>query len=91
MRSIPLVNNIRALPALTIHTVVSQSKRFFIKTANPKIKAWGPTTTGLAVVPVLPYLFDHPVEHVTERTFGWIKEKLIERNQPSKHHGKENH
>ncbi|KAF7776319.1 hypothetical protein Agabi119p4_4712 [Agaricus bisporus var. burnettii] len=73
-----------ALPALTIHTVVSQSKRFFVNATSPRVKAWGPTVTGLAVVPVLPYLFDHPVEHVTERTFDWVKEKLIERNQASK-------
>jgi fission process protein 1 len=25
--------------------------------------------TGLAIVPVLPYLFDHPVETVTDRIF----------------------
>lgn len=37
--------------------------------------------TGLAVVPALPYLFDHPVEHVTDKAFDWIREKLIERNQ----------
>ncbi|KAF5364363.1 hypothetical protein D9756_000795 [Leucocoprinus leucothites] len=72
-----------ALPALTIHTAVSQSKRFFVKAANSRVKAWGPTFTGLAIVPILPYLFDHPVEHATDCTFNWIREKLIERNRAS--------
>ena len=36
--------------------------------------------TGLAIVPILPYLFDHPVEHVTDRAFDWIRTKLRENN-----------
>ena len=71
----------RALPAFTIHTVVNQAKKAFVNAKNPRVKVWGPTVTGLAIVPALPYMFDHPVEHATERIFGWIKEKLIERNQ----------
>ncbi|KAJ7068011.1 mitochondrial 18 KDa protein-domain-containing protein [Mycena amicta] len=67
-----------ALPALTIHTAVKQAKKAFDKSQNPKLRAWGPTVTGLAIVPVLPYLFDQPVEHVTERVFGWIKGKIAE-------------
>lgn len=70
-----------ALPAFTIHTVVNQAKKAFVNAKNPRVKVWGPTVTGLAIVPALPYMFDHPVEHATERIFGWIKEKLIERNQ----------
>jgi fission process protein 1 len=42
------------------------------------ITAWGPTLTGLAVVPILPYLFDHPVETATEAAFKWIEEKVRE-------------
>ncbi|PVG00543.1 hypothetical protein CPB86DRAFT_701142 [Serendipita vermifera] len=68
-----------ALPAVTIHTVVAQSARLWKHAANPKLKAWGPTVTGLAVVPALPYLYDHPVETVTDKTFDWIREKLAER------------
>ncbi|KIY45878.1 hypothetical protein FISHEDRAFT_66671 [Fistulina hepatica ATCC 64428] len=67
------------LPALTIHTTVSQVKRAFKNVANPRIKAWGPTMTGLAVVPILPYLFDHPVEVATDKAFDWIRDKLVER------------
>ena len=72
---------LRALPALTIHTIVAQSKKAFVNAKSPRIKTWGPTMTGLAIVPILPYLFDHPVEHVTDRAFDWIRQKLIERNQ----------
>lgn len=74
----------RALPALTIHTAVAQSRKAFHHARNPKVKAWGPTITGLAIVPILPYLYDHPVEHVTDRAFDWIRAKLIERNEAKK-------
>ncbi|KAH6915447.1 mitochondrial 18 KDa protein-domain-containing protein [Coprinopsis sp. MPI-PUGE-AT-0042] len=70
-----------ALPAFTIHTVVAQAKKAFVNAKNPRVKLWGPTVTGLAIVPALPYMFDHPVEHATDRVFGWIREKLIECNQ----------
>ncbi|TFK27010.1 hypothetical protein FA15DRAFT_666742 [Coprinopsis marcescibilis] len=66
------------LPALTIHTVVAQAKKAFVNAKNPRVKMWGPTLTGLAVVPGLPYLFDHPVEHVTDRVFDWIRQRIIE-------------
>lgn len=75
------VSRYRALPALTIHTAVAQSRKAFRRATNPKIKTWGPTMTGLAIVPLLPFLFDHPVEHATDRAFDWIRQKLIERNQ----------
>ncbi|KAJ7591353.1 mitochondrial 18 KDa protein-domain-containing protein [Mycena floridula] len=68
-----------ALPAFTIHTAVKQAKKAFVNAKNPRIKTWGPTVTGLAIVPVLPYLFDHPVEHVTDQAFDWIKLKWVER------------
>jgi len=65
-----------ALPALTIHTVVNQASKAFKSTKNPRIRAWGPTVTGLAVVPGLPFLFDHPIEQTTDKAFEWIREKL---------------
>lgn len=77
----------RALPAFTIHTAVAQAKKAFAKTSNPRIRAWGPTLTGLAIVPVLPYLFDHPVEHVTDTVFDWIKQKLIDQKNKSNDKG----
>ncbi|KAK7061498.1 mitochondrial 18 KDa protein-domain-containing protein [Favolaschia claudopus] len=67
-----------ALPALTIHTAVKQAKKAFDKVQNPRVRTWGPTFTGLAIVPALPYIFDHPVEHVTETVFNWIRVKWAE-------------
>jgi mitochondrial fission process protein 1 len=67
----------RALPAFTIHTAVSQARKAFKNARTPRVKAWGPTLTGLAIVPVLPYIFDHPVEEATDRAFGWLKSKMI--------------
>ena len=40
--------------------------------------------TGLAIVPILPYLFDHPVERATDTAFDWIRQKLMERNEAAK-------
>ena len=66
----------RALPAFTIHTAVRQAKKAFAGSKNPRMKTWGPTATGLAIVPILPFLFDRPVEHATEYAFEWIERKL---------------
>ncbi|KAI0650110.1 mitochondrial 18 KDa protein-domain-containing protein [Trametes meyenii] len=71
-----------ALPAFTIHTAVKQAKKAFVNVQNPRVKTWGPTVTGLAIVPVLPYLFDKPVEHVTDIAFEWV-EKQIARSESS--------
>ncbi|RPB03782.1 hypothetical protein L873DRAFT_1800289 [Choiromyces venosus 120613-1] len=60
-----------ALPAFTIHSVVRYSGRALKNHKNPKIRAWGPVGLGLAVVPGLPYIFDHPVEQAVE----WVFEK----------------
>lgn len=58
-----------ALPAFTIHTAVNQAKKAFKNAANPRVRMWGPTATGLAIVPALPYLFDYPVERATDAAF----------------------
>jgi mitochondrial fission process protein 1 len=71
----------RALPAFTIHTAVNQAKKAFANTKNPRVKAWGPTLTGLSIVPILPYLFDHPVEKVTDKAFDWVEEQMIARGK----------
>ncbi|KAF9055057.1 hypothetical protein BDZ89DRAFT_1097806 [Hymenopellis radicata] len=70
-----------ALPAFTIHTAVKQAKKAFVNTKNVRVKTWGPTMTGLAIVPALPYLFDHPVEVATERAFDWIREQLVKHEE----------
>lgn len=78
-RSIPGVTNTRkprALPAFTIHTAVKQAKKAFDKSSNLRLRAWGPTVTGLAIVPALPYIFDYPVEVATDRAFEWVEDQL---------------
>ncbi|OBZ76890.1 Mitochondrial fission process protein 1 [Grifola frondosa] len=69
-----------ALPAFTIHTAVRQAKKTFANIKNPRIKTWGPTVTGLAIVPILPYLFDKPVEHATDAAFEWFENKIAEQD-----------
>ncbi|CAL1701640.1 unnamed protein product [Somion occarium] len=73
-----------ALPALTIHTAVKQAKKAFVNVKNTRVRIWGPTITGLSIVPVLPYLYDKPVEHATDFAFEWIEKKLIEQQSEKK-------
>ncbi|PCH41357.1 hypothetical protein WOLCODRAFT_137347 [Wolfiporia cocos MD-104 SS10] len=73
-----------ALPAFTIHTAVKQAKKAFVNVKNPRVKTWGPTFTGLAIIPILPYLYDKPVEHVTDTAFEWIERQIVERDAKSK-------
>ncbi|OSC98719.1 hypothetical protein PYCCODRAFT_1447299 [Trametes coccinea BRFM310] len=65
-----------ALPAFTIHTAVKQAKKAFVNVQNPRVKSWGPTVTGLAIIPILPYLYDKPVEHATDIVFEWIEKRI---------------
>ena len=53
-----------------------QAKKSFDKSTNLRVRAWGPTVTGLAIVPALPYLFDHPVEAATDHVFEWVEHQL---------------
>ncbi|KAK9896245.1 hypothetical protein P389DRAFT_183757 [Cystobasidium minutum MCA 4210] len=65
------------LPAVTIHSAVKYSAPLFLKSQNPRIKGWGPTVVGLAIVPALPVMFDHPVETATDKVFDWVEENWI--------------
>ncbi|KAF7718100.1 Uncharacterized protein PECH_002437 [Penicillium ucsense] len=58
------------LPAFTIHSVVRYSGRAVKNAKNPMFRTWFPIGLGLAVVPFLPYLFDHPVEEAVDWAFG---------------------
>jgi len=73
-----------ALPAFTIHSAVKYSKPLFKNVQNPRLKLWGPTVTGLSLVPGLPFVFDHPVERATDLVFEWVEKQLIERNAAEK-------
>ncbi|KAG0303576.1 hypothetical protein BGZ98_006524 [Dissophora globulifera] len=61
------------MPAITIHTVVHQSGKIFKHSANAALKRWGPTAIGLAVVPALPIMFDHPIETAVDKVFEMLE------------------
>ncbi|KAF9325077.1 hypothetical protein BG006_011419 [Podila minutissima] len=61
------------MPAITIHTVVHQSGKLFKNLASVTLRRWGPTAIGLAVVPALPYMFDHPIETMVDRVFEMLE------------------
>ncbi|KAI3662463.1 hypothetical protein MP638_003603 [Amoeboaphelidium occidentale] len=58
------------LPAITIHTQVHLFQK--ITQRIGKFQKWGPTMAGLALVPALPFLFDHPIEHAVDAVFDRI-------------------
>lgn len=57
------------LPAFTIHSIVRYSTRAMKDIKNPRLRVYGPIGLGLAAVPALPFLFDHPVETAVEWVF----------------------
>ncbi|KXS21782.1 hypothetical protein M427DRAFT_51162 [Gonapodya prolifera JEL478] len=62
-----------ALPAFTIHQTVHLASSLLKRTTrNVMLRRWGPTIAGLAVVPALPFIFDHPVEWAVEKAFTYI-------------------
>ncbi|PRP76513.1 hypothetical protein PROFUN_15064, partial [Planoprotostelium fungivorum] len=69
------------LPALTIHSVVKHSAKVFQKSSAPAVRAWGPTVLGLAVVPALPFLFDHPTEMVVDKVWEYGEEKFFDKKK----------
>jgi hypothetical protein len=56
-----------ALPAFAIHTQVRVFQHVFKKMG--RFTKWGPTLMGLALVPFLPTIFDHPSEHLLDHAF----------------------
>ncbi|KAL8732045.1 MAG: hypothetical protein Q9166_002997 [cf. Caloplaca sp. 2 TL-2023] len=64
------------LPAFTIHSIVRYSGRALKTAKNTKIRSYGPIGLGLAAVPLLPYMFDHPVETAVEWTFHKAFERI---------------
>ncbi|KAG2197403.1 hypothetical protein INT47_005656 [Mucor saturninus] len=65
-----------AFPMMTIHSIVKYSAYGFKNVKNVKVKAWGPTLLGLGIVPFLPYIFDEPIEHIVDKVFKPIEEKV---------------
>ncbi|CAO1639051.1 unnamed protein product [Sympodiomycopsis kandeliae] len=66
-----------ALPAFTVHSIVHYSQPLFKKIQNHRIKALGPTILGLSIIPLLPVMFDEPVEHVIDGVFDWGEMKYF--------------
>ncbi|KAI5968245.1 hypothetical protein CANMA_002461 [Candida margitis] len=69
------------LPAFTIHSAVRYSSYLFKNSGNKALKTYGPVAVGLGIVPLLPYVFDEPVEHAVDWVFDkgenlYVKEKL---------------
>ncbi|KAL8698376.1 MAG: hypothetical protein Q9201_006611 [Fulgogasparrea decipioides] len=64
------------LPAFTIHSIVRYSGRALKTAKNTRIRTYGPIGLGLAAVPLLPYMFDRPVETAVEWTFHKAFEKI---------------
>ena len=56
-----------ALPAATIHTTVRLARPVFMKLG--RFTRFGPSIAGLAVVPLLPFIWDKPVEHAIQWSF----------------------
>jgi len=52
------------LPAFTIHSLVKIAGKFFQRMG--RFQRIGPTVAGLAMIPALPFMFDHPVEHLLD-------------------------
>ncbi|KAL0485790.1 mitochondrial fission protein [Acrasis kona] len=50
----------------TVHVAAAVMKKF------GGTNRWIPTIAGLAVIPALPYLFDHPVEYALDKTFDTV-------------------
>lgn len=57
------------LPAFTIHSAVRYSSLLFKNSKIKPLKTYGPVAIGLGIVPVLPYVFDEPVEHAVDYIF----------------------
>jgi fission process protein 1 len=55
------------LPALTIHQTVHLASAIMNKFGGKN--KWIPTIAGLAMIPALPFMFDHPMEHVIDTAF----------------------
>ncbi|KAI8619892.1 mitochondrial 18kDa protein, partial [Chytriomyces sp. MP71] len=56
-------------PAYTVHWIVHQASHAFKNMKPGMIKRFGPSGLGLSTIPILPIIFDKPVEHAVEFVF----------------------
>ena len=79
-----------ALPAATIHTTVRLSRPIFMKLG--RFTRFGPSMAGLAVVPLLPFIWDKPVEKAIKWAFtegrkvAGFRSNPIDQNPPASAH-----
>lgn len=69
------------LPAVTIHSTVRYSSLLFKNSSIKNVKTYGPVVLGLGIVPILPYLFDEPVEHAVDTVFSHLFTKTQAANK----------
>eukprot|EP00050_Salpingoeca_kvevrii_P012400 m.22331 g.22331 ORF g.22331 m.22331 type:complete len:218 (-) comp3993_c0_seq2:268-921(-) len=76
-----------ALPAVAVHQTVHLASRVLkrFKTSHPRVYGYGPTAVGLALIPLLPTLIDHPVEKIIDRAFEMFWPAPSHERMPSEH------
>lgn len=74
------------LPAVTIHTSVKWASQLAAKSSSVALKKYAPTAVGFAIIPALPFMFDHPAEVVVDAAFDKLFELAgIESAVPKTH------
>ena len=61
-----------AVPAVIIHSSVHFVQSAVAKSANATLRKWAPTAVGLAIIPLLPFTIDEPLEHLNEYVFDTV-------------------
>jgi|EP00945_MAST-04E_sp_MAST-4E-sp1_P004120 mitochondrial fission process protein 1 len=57
------------VPSLIIHTAVHKCQGAVKNASNVMVKRYAPTVLGLAIIPLLPFTIDEPIEHAVEWGF----------------------
>lgn len=79
-----------ALPFVIIHSGVKYSSKAFDRfMPNYRfVRSWGPSAVGLAIIPLLPALVDHPVEQAVDYAFKKWNPFQLESQFLDMHHHK---
>ncbi|KAI5308874.1 hypothetical protein KEM55_004648 [Ascosphaera atra] len=64
------------LPAITIHSAVRYGGKALKNATSPMLRRWGPVGLGLAIIPMLPYTFDKPVQKFVRGAFDTLYESF---------------
>ena len=75
-----------AAPFVIIHTQVSMVTK--ITNHFKRFQRWGPTVSGLALIPLLPSLVDEPIEEAVHHAFAtyWPEERYCTADDPKHTH-----